>query len=159
MDAGVRLQRYIVQEWGTIYNIPALQNGYIATFAAVAACLALAFGAGGSDGQGGMLIWPLFGTTNQLLAGLTLLVLSVMLVKLGRRYIFTLVPMLFVTTMSFLAAVYQLWDLFTAGQYVLVAVDVVVIIMAIFVLLESKSAFTREKRAAASGASREETTV
>ena len=159
MDAGVRLQRYIVQEWGTIYNIPALQNGYIATFAAVAACLALAFGAGGSDGQGGMLIWPLFGTTNQLLAGLTLLVLSVMLVKLGRRYIFTLVPMLFVTAMSFLAAVYQLWDLFTAGQYVLVAVDVVVIIMAIFVLLESKSAFTREKRAAASGASREETTV
>ena len=38
MDAGVRLQRYIVQEWGTIYRIPALQNGYVATFLAVAAC-------------------------------------------------------------------------------------------------------------------------
>lgn len=149
MDAGVRLQRYIVQEWGTIYNIPALQNGYIATFAAVAACLALAFGAGGRDGQGGMLIWPLFGTTNQLLAGLTLLVLSVMLVKLGRRYIFTLVPMVFVTLMSLAAAVYQLWDLFWRNpNYLLGAVDVVIIIMAIFVLLESQSAFTREKRAA-----------
>ena len=149
MDAGVRLQRYIVQEWGTIYKIPALQNGYIATFAAVAACLALAFGAGGVDGQGGMLIWPLFGTTNQLLAGLTLLVLSVMLVKLGRRYIFTLVPMLFVTIMSLLAALYQLWDLFWRNpNYLLGAVDVVIIIMAIFVLLESQSAFTREKRAA-----------
>jgi len=159
MDAGVRLQRYIVQEWGTIYRIPVLQNGYVATFAAVAACLALAFGAGGSDGQGGMLIWPLFGTTNQLLAGLTLLVISVMLVKLKRRYIFTLVPMLFVTLMSFLAAIYQLWDLFTTGSYVLAAVDVVVIILAIFVILESTSAFTREKRAAASGASREETSV
>ena len=149
MDAGVRLQRYIVQEWGTIYKIPVLQNGYIATFAAVAACLALAFGAGGADGQGGMLIWPLFGTTNQLLAGLTLLVLSVMLVKLKRRYIFTLVPMVFVTAMSFLAAIYQLWDLFTSGSYVLMVVDVVVIILAIFVILESTSAFTREKRAAA----------
>ena len=149
MDAGVRLQRYIVQEWGTIYKIPVLQNGYIATFAAVAACLALAFGAGGADGQGGMLIWPLFGTTNQLLAGLTLLVLSVMLVKLKRRYIFTLVPMVFVTAMSFLAAIYQLWDLFTGGSYVLMAVDIVVIILAIFVILESTSAFTREKRAAA----------
>ena len=159
MDAGVRLQRYIVQEWGTIYRIPVLQNGYVATFAAVAACLALAFGAGGADGQGGMLIWPLFGTTNQLLAGLTLLVLSVMLVKLRRRYVFTLVPMVFVTTMSFLAAIYQLWDLFNQGSYVLMAVDVVVIILAIFVILESTSAFTREKRAAASGASREETTV
>jgi len=40
---------------------------------AVAACLGLAFGAGGPSGEGGMLIWPLFGTTNQLLAGLTLL--------------------------------------------------------------------------------------
>ncbi|MCH2464101.1 MAG: carbon starvation protein A, partial [Gemmatimonadetes bacterium] len=147
MDAGVRLQRYIVQEWGTIYKIPVLQNGYIATFAAVAACLALAFGAGGADGQGGMLIWPLFGTTNQLLAGLTLLVLSVMLVKLKRRYIFTLVPMMFVTLMAFLAAIYQLWDLFTNGSYVLMTVDIVVIILAIFVLLESSSAFTREKRA------------
>ena len=155
MDAGVRLQRYIIQEWGTIYKIPVLQNGYVATFAAVAACLALAFGAGGADGQGGMLIWPLFGTTNQLLAGLTLLVLSVMLVKLRRRYIFTLAPMVFVTTMSFLAALYQLWDLFTGGDYVLMALDVVVIILAIFVLLESASAFTREKRAVAASTDRE----
>jgi carbon starvation protein len=148
MDAGVRLQRYIVQEWGTIYKIPALQNGYIATFAAVAACLTLAFGAGGRDGQGGMTIWPLFGTTNQLLAGLTLLVLSVMLVKLGRRYIFTLVPMVFVTLMALAAAVVQLWSLFyTNPNYVLGVVDVIIIILAIYVLLESVSAFRRERSA------------
>jgi carbon starvation protein len=149
MDAGVRLQRYIVQEWGTIYNIPVLQNGYIATFIAVAACLALAFGAGGADGQGGMLIWPLFGTTNQLLAGLTLLVISIMLVKLRRRYVFTLVPMVFVTTMSFLAALYQLWNLFTSGQYLLGALDLLIVIAAIFVMLEASAAFSREKKAAA----------
>jgi len=149
MDAGVRLQRYIIQEWGTIYKIPTLQNGYVATFVAVGFCLILAFGAGGADGQGGMLIWPLFGTTNQLLAGLTLLVLSVMLVKLKRRYMFTMVPMVFVTTMSFLAALYQLWDLFSSGSYFLMALDLGVIVLAIFVILESASAFTREKRAAA----------
>ena len=153
MDAGVRLQRYIIQEWGTIYKIPALQNGYIATVLAVAACLALAFGAGGADGQGGMSIWPLFGTTNQLLAGLTLLVISIMLVKLRRPYIFTLVPMVFVTLMSFLAALYQLWDLYTSAQYVLVGLDILIIIAAIFVLLESASAFARAKRAAVEVAS------
>ncbi len=149
MDTGVRLQRYIVQEWGTIYNLPVLQNGYVATFIAVGACLALAFGAGGADGQGGMLIWPLFGTTNQLLAGLTLLVISVMLVKRGRRYAFTLVPMIFVTTMSFLAALYQLWDLFSTGQYFLATLDLLIVIAAIFVILESTSAFLRERRQAA----------
>ena len=150
MDAGVRLQRYIVQEWGVIYQIPALQNGYVATFVAVAACVALAFGAGGADGAGGMLIWPLFGVTNQLLAGLTLLVVSVMLVKLKRPYVFTLVPMVFVTTMAFLAALYQLWDLFSTGQYMLAGLDLVIVIASIFVLLESAAAFTRGKRAAAS---------
>jgi carbon starvation protein len=82
------------------------------------------------------------------LAGLTLLVLSVMLVKLKRRYIFTLVPMVFVTTMAFLAALYQLWDLFTSGSYFLMILDLFVIILAIFVILESTSAFVREKRAA-----------
>ena len=152
MDAGVRLQRYIVQEWGTIYSIPPLQNGYVATAVAVGACLVLAFGAGGTDGTGGMIIWPLFGTTNQLLAGLTLLVISVMLVKLGRPARYTLIPMVFVTTMALLAALYQLSTLYNDGNYVLVAIDVVIIITAIFVMLEAASALMRERRAAAAGA-------
>ena len=152
MDAGVRLQRYIVQEWGTIYSIPPLQNGYIATAVAVGACLVLAFGAGGADGTGGMIIWPLFGTTNQLLAGLTLLVISVMLVKLRRPARYTLIPMIFVTTMALLAALYQLSALYADGNYVLLAIDVVIIITAIFVMLEAASALMRERRAAAAGA-------
>ena len=85
----------------------------------------LAFGAGGADGTGGMIIWPLFGTTNQLLAGLTLLVISVMLVKLGRPARYTLIPMVFVTTMALLAALYQLSSLYADGRYVLVAIDIV----------------------------------
>jgi carbon starvation protein len=149
MDAGVRLQRYVVQEWGTIYNIPVLQNGYVATFVAVGACLALAFGAGGAQGTGGMIIWPLFGTTNQLLAGLTLLVISVMLVKLGRPAKYTMIPMIFVTIMAFLSALYQLWDLYSSGNYLLVFIDVLIIIAAIFVVLESGSALMRERKAAA----------
>ena len=152
MDAGVRLQRYIVQEWGAIYRIPALTNGYVATGIAVGACLVLAFGAGGADGSGGMVIWPLFGTTNQLLAGLTLLVISVMLVKLGRPSRYTLVPMVFVTTMALLSALYQLRELYNDGNYLLVAIDVI-IITAIFVMLEAASALMRERRAAMAGAS------
>ena len=93
MDSGVRLQRYIIQEWGDIYNIGLLKNGLVATFVAVACCLLLAFGAGGASGTGGMVLWPLFGSTNQILASLTLLVLSVYLIKLGRPAKYTLIPM------------------------------------------------------------------
>lgn len=150
MDAGVRLQRYIVQEWGTIYRIPMLTNNFTATILAVGACLVLAFGAGGADGSGGMLLWPLFGTTNQLLAGLTLLVISVMLVKLGRPSRYTLVPMVFVTAMAFLSALLQLRDLYTSGQYVLVFIDVVIIIAAVMVMLEATSALMSARRVKAS---------
>ena len=151
MDAGVRLQRYIIQEWGTIYRIPALTNGYTATGLAVLACLLLAFGAtppGAALGTGGMAIWPLFGTTNQLLAGLTLLVISTILVKLGRPSRYTLVPMVFVTTMALASALVQVRDLFNNGQYALLAIDVAIIVCAIFVMLEASSALMRERRQA-----------
>jgi carbon starvation protein len=146
MDASVRLQRYIIQEWGVIYRIPVLQNAYIATAAAVAACLALAFAAGGSAGTGGMIIWPLFGTTNQLLAGLTLLVISVMLMKLGRPVRYTLVPMILVTTMAFLSALLQLRNLYATGQFLLVFLDVLIIIAAVLVMLEAASALMQARR-------------
>jgi carbon starvation protein len=155
MDAGVRLQRYIVQEWGAIYGIPVLQNGYVATGTAVTACLLLAFGAGGPNGAGGMLIWPLFGTTNQLLAGLTLMVISVMLVKLGRPVRYTLIPMIFITTMALAASLFQLLSLYREGGifYPLLWIDVAVVIIAILVMLEASSAFIRERRAVVTGAS------
>ena len=151
MDAGVRLQRYIIQEWGAIYKIPVLRNGYVATGAAVTACLLLAFGAGGPSGEGGMIIWPLFGTTNQLLAGLTLLVISVMLVKLGRPARYTMIPMIFITTAALAAALYQLLSLYREGGifYFLLWIDVAIVILAILVMLEAGSAFMRERRTAA----------
>lgn len=155
MDAGVRLQRYIVQEWGNIYDIAPLRNGYFATFVAVGCCLVLAFGAGGAEGTGGMVLWPLFGTTNQLLAGLTLLVISVILVRLGRPSRYTMAPMIFVTTMAFLSAVYQLWDLYRAGNYVLIVVDLAIIVAAIWVILEAASALVESRRGRAVAATTE----
>jgi carbon starvation protein len=149
MDSGVRLQRYIIQEWGIIYRIPLLTNGILATLLAVGACLLLAFGAGGASGTGGMIIWPLFGSTNQILAGMTLLVISVMLIKLGRPSYYTMLPMLFVFSMSFLAACVTLVQFYQDGNYLLVIIDLIVLGTSLMVMLEAASvivAFKRGKR-------------
>ena len=61
--------------------------------------------------------------------------------------------MVFVTTMALLSALYQLRELYNDGNYLLVAIDVVIIITAIFVMLEAASALMRERRAAMAGAS------
>jgi carbon starvation protein len=143
MDTGIRLQRYIIQEWGAIYDLPALKSVPVATLLAVGACLALAFGAGGADGTGGMLLWPLFGTTNQLLAGLTLLVVTVILVRLGRPMWYTLAPLTFLLVMTTLALLVQLVTFYQEGNWFLLVLDVIILGAAIMVLLESVSALRR----------------
>ena len=146
MDTGVRLQRYIVQEWGSIYNLPFLRGRWISTAVAVGACIALAFGAGEGGGTGGLEIWPLFGTTNQLLAALTLLILSVMLLKGRRGTIYTLGPFAFLVTMTVWALLVQLRGYWEAGNIPLVAIDIVILITAIWVGLEALGALNRARK-------------
>ncbi|WP_166839763.1 carbon starvation protein A [Rheinheimera pleomorphica] len=146
MDTGLRLQRYIFQEWGSIYNISWMQKAAPATLLAVGSCLLLAFGAGG-DGSGGLMIWPLFGTTNQLLAGLTLLVITVMLVKLGRPMWYTLAPLMFLLTMTTLGLLIQLKSFYDKGDWFLFTLDLIILVAAVLVILESSSALTKQIKA------------
>lgn len=145
MDTGLRLQRYIFQEWGEIYNIKWMAKPLPATLLSVGTCLALAFGAGGADGSGGLLIWPLFGTTNQLLAGLTLLVVTVMLVRKGSPTFYTLAPLVFVLAMSLFALLIQLKGFYDKADWFLFTMDLVVLVAAIFVTLECIAALKRAK--------------
>ncbi|RUO41023.1 carbon starvation protein A [Pseudidiomarina aestuarii] len=146
MDTGLRLQRYIFQEWGHIYNIKWMEKAAPATLLAVGSCLLLAFGAGGADGAGGLLIWPLFGTTNQLLAGLTLLVITTILVKLGRPMYFTLIPLLFLLVMTIYALLIQLMGFYQKSDWFLFGLDLVVLIAAIWIALESAATLTKLRR-------------
>jgi len=149
MDSGVRLQRYIIQEWGDIYGIPLFKKGIAATLIAVACCLLLAFGAGGASGSGGLTIWPLFGSTNQILAGMTLLVISVMLIKMGRPARYTMFPMIFVLITSCWAAILKLMEFWAAENWLLVVIDVVVLITSLMVILEAISVISKFRKRSA----------
>jgi carbon starvation protein len=146
MDSGVRLQRYIIQEWGDIYKIPLLKNGILATLVAVTCCLLLAFGAGGASGSGGLIIWPLFGSTNQILAGLTLLVLTVMLMKLGRPAKYTMFPMIFVLITSSWAALIKLKEFYLSENWLLFTIDLIVVITTVMVILEAASVISKLRK-------------
>ena len=152
MDAGVRLQRYIIQEIGNNHNIQALTGRTVSTLVAVGACLLLAFGAGGAEpGSGGLIIWPLFGTSNQLLAGLTLMVISVFLIKLGRPAKATMIPLIFLMLMTLPALVIQLGTFWDQRNYLLIVMDLVVLGASILVTLEAYRALRAAKREAAGG--------
>jgi len=95
LDTGARIQRLIIAEFAESYGLRSLSNRYLAGGVAIGAALLLAVTQAG--GKGGLILWPLFGTTNQLVAGVTLLVVSVWLRQQGRPYIYTLAPMIFVS--------------------------------------------------------------
>ena len=98
LDTGARIQRLVLSELAESYGIRALSNRFVAGTLGIGAALLLALTQGG--GTGGLALWPLFGTTNQLVAGVTLLILSVWLRKQGRPAVYTLVPMVLVAGMT-----------------------------------------------------------
>ncbi|HET7292364.1 MAG TPA: carbon starvation CstA family protein [Vicinamibacteria bacterium] len=98
LDVSTRLGRYILQElfsWGD------RRGALLATGITTAVPLAILLLAGEESYRA---FWTLFGTSNQLLAALTLLALSVWLHRKGKPAFFTLLPMGFV-------ALTTLWSL------------------------------------------------
>ena len=143
MDSGIRLQRLVVAEMAELAGVKL--SGAVATIIAVGCALGLTFSMG-LDGSGGMLIWPLFGTTNQLMAGLTLSIVVIILTQLRRPTWPVLIPLVFVTAMSLWAAVLQLRTFLEAGNWLLLVLDVIIICCAIWVIVEAFTAITKSRK-------------
>ena len=145
MDTGMRLLRFVIQEIGEtvklrITNLPA-------TLLVVVIGLGLTFSQG-LGGEGGLRIWPLFGTTNQLMASLSLAIIAVILIRKRRSPLPAMIPLVIVFVMSFWAAIDQLVSFATPGStdWLLFAIDVVIIIASIWVAIETVLAMRRAYR-------------
>jgi len=102
LDVCTRLARYILQELFGWQSWPGRIAATFITLLVPAAFLMLA------REKAYLVAWPIFGTSNQLLASLTLLAVSVWLIKTGRNAIFTLVPMAFMLVMTLWSLVLQI---------------------------------------------------
>ena len=111
LDTATRLQRYVIQELGSTLHIAPLRNKYLATGLAVVlgGALAMVPAPGGGAGTGGLILWPLFGATNQLLAGLAFMVIVFYLWRRGKPIWFAFIPMLIMLIMPAWALVWQLF--------------------------------------------------
>src|SRR5690606_3135357 len=102
-----RLGRYILEE---LFRVKNRMTMVLATLGTIGMPAVLLLGTPPpAPGQPPtyMLFWTLFGTSNQLLAALTLMGISVWLKRAGKRYWFTLLPMLFVLAITVWALVLQ----------------------------------------------------
>jgi carbon starvation protein len=163
MDTACRLQRYVIQELAqSLRKKPlgadeqAAGSGFFggshgATLLAVvsAAMLAAIPPAGegwtlANAGKGGMILWPLFGAMNQLVAGVSFIVITFYVRATGKPVWFLIPPMIFMLAMPLWAMVLQVFtgtgtapSWLAAGDWPLVAIGTVSIALEIWLIAEA----------------------
>lgn len=147
LDTATRIQRLLIGELGKSYEIKPLQNRYIGALLAVVPPLLLALlveAPGKGAGSGGFLLWPLFGATNQLVAGLTLLIATIYLWRLKRPIVYTMIPMVFLIFMTMASMVWN-FKVF-ANKPLLLFLSAVVLALAVWLLLEAYFVYSSQRK-------------
>lgn len=161
LDTATRLQRYVIQELATTFAPKSavagddhpgfswnplvwLTTAHGATFFAVSTAFVLALFPKPGDpwtwatiGKGGLILWPLFGATNQLLAGLAFLVVTFWLWRRGLPVKFTAVPMVFMLCLPAWAMLTDLGNWWSKGQYLLAGVALLVFLLEVWMIIEA----------------------
>jgi carbon starvation protein len=99
IDVATRLGRYLIQELTGLKTLFGATLATLVTVGAPALVLSMA-------GEGSWIkFWTLFGASNQLLAALTLLSVTMWLKQSGKRVAFTVVPLIFVLVITLWALI------------------------------------------------------
>ncbi len=148
LDSATRLLRYNVTEIGETLGAPLLGNRYVASAIAVAAIWFFAFFQVRGE-FAGLVLWQLFGTTNQMLAGLALLAITVYLLRRGKPIVYTLAPMLLILVSTLSAMSINLTEFWTDAQWTLLVTGTAILVLAVWLAVEAWIAVRRFRRGGA----------
>ena len=114
LDVATRLARYIFQELTGWKNVWGRVVATLASLAVPLFCVSLKV----TDPAGNLIpawkiFWTVFGTSNQLLAALTLMILSVWLMRSGKSWWMSVLPMIFMMVMTLWSLVLMIRPMFS----------------------------------------------
>ena len=143
LDSGTRLLRYNIEEISHSVGVPALGQRYVASTIAVVLIGFFAFYQ--IEGQPvGLALWSLFGSTNQVLGALTLLAVTIYLRQNRRNYVYTLLPMAFMLTVTIIAMVIDIRKYWNGGQLLLWGVATSIFVLSVWLLVEAVIRFRKD---------------
>jgi len=148
LDSGTRLLRYNIDEIAQSVGVPKLGQRYVASTIAVALIGFFAFYE--LRGQpAGLALWSLFGSTNQILAALTLLTVTIYLRQKGRTYWYTFFPMAFMLVVTITAMIWDLRKFWGEGNLLLSSVAACILSLSVWLVVEGCIRFRKDTLARA----------
>ncbi len=130
LDSATRITRYIGEElFGDALGIRIFKNPYFSTIVVIGFALWLSLGSWQA-------IWPVFGAANQLVAALALFVVTAWLLGKNKSIKYTVYPAFFMLITTVAALLYQLVGFVEGGKIGLSVIAVILIVLAVFMLLE-----------------------
>jgi carbon starvation protein len=143
LDSAVRLNRYLFEElWSSIFeNPPAFMKQFWFN-SGISVVLMLVIAWTNSYKH----IWPLFGSTNQLLAALTLIAVSVWLHRAKKKTWYTMIPAVIMVVTTIASLIYKLFvDYLPNMNFLLITIDILLLGLALGVMKLSIKKFTSPK--------------
>ncbi|QDU71355.1 carbon starvation CstA family protein [Mucisphaera calidilacus] len=160
LDTACRLQRYVVQELANTIARPNGSPSAVAsivqpfrgrlgatilaiTVATLMAAMPLPGQAWGWDnaGKGGLILWPMFGATNQLLGGLAFMVIAFYLKRRDKPVWFLIAPLIFMLILPAWAMIQQLggWWNAESPNWILIIVAISTLLLEAWMIAEAAS--------------------
>jgi len=138
LDTGTRLGRFIFTEFFgekvQLFKNRWIASSFIVVFAAIL---------GATEGY--KAIWPVFGASNQLVAGLALIIVSSYLVGIKKPKAYTIYPAYFMLITTLAALGYQVYTFFKAKSYFLGSVSLLLIFLAAIIVYDARKILFRIK--------------
>ena len=136
LDSATRLLRFNISEMGETVGLSSLSNRYVASGTAITVIGAFAFYQVGGQ-TAGLALWQLFGTTNQILGGLTLLAVTLYLIQKKRPYWPTALPMGFMLITTLVAMIIKLKDFWSKEANLLLFLGSGIFLLSIWLTVEA----------------------
>ncbi|MBN2120034.1 MAG: carbon starvation protein A [Candidatus Omnitrophica bacterium] len=134
LDTATRINRYITEE------LLGLKNYFLSTLLVVLFSAYLAFSGGWK------ILWQMFGISNQLVAALALIVLTVWLMNKGKNFFYLLIPAVFMLFVTLSALFLKLSGFIADKNAGLIVVTLCLLLLGIFVAVEGALAIGRKKK-------------
>ena len=127
LEAGLRVQKQILT--GLTERYPSLLPGREKVLTGMAAGMSALLALVDGHGRGGLVLWPLFGVADQMLAVLGFTLLALMLRQLERPLAAIILPLFFMLAVTNWALVEQMVQWWSGNDWMLFALGIILIFM------------------------------